>query len=134
MTRERPRPTILIVDDEAGLRRVLGRAFAHRGFNALMASSGEDATEVLRHHDVDVVLMDLRMPGMSGRTLYHFIASNWPHLAERVIAMSGDPDGDDNRDWLDANAVPVLGKPFELSAAVRAVERLLVWRHEANGQ
>lgn len=126
-------PTILIVDDEVGLRRVLGRAFALRGFDALMASSGEEAVEVLRHHHVDAVLMDLRMPGMSGRTLYHLVASSWPDLAQRVIAMSGDTEGDDNKAWLEANDVPVLPKPFELHDAVRAVEHILVRRREANG-
>lgn len=126
-------PTILIVDDEPGLRRVLGRAFALRGFHAVMASSGEEAAEVLKNQDVDAILMDLRMPGMSGRTLYHLVASSWPHLAERVIAMSGDTEGDDNKAWIEANDVPVLAKPFELQDAVRAVERLLVHKREANG-
>ena len=126
-------PTVLIVDDEPGLRRVLGRAFALHGFQALMASSGEEAAEVLKTHDVDAILMDLRMPGMSGRTLYHLVASNWPYLAERIIAMSGDTHGDDNQAWLDANDVPVLPKPFELQDAIRVVERLVVRRRKANG-
>ena len=130
MTRQH---TILIVDDEPGLRRVLGRAFALQGYHALMASSGEEAAEVLRNQEVDAILMDLRMPGMSGRTLYHLVASNWPHLAEKIIAMSGDAEGDDNKAWLDANEVPVLSKPFELQDVIRAVERLLVHRREANG-
>ncbi len=126
-------PTVLIVDDEAGLRRVLGRAFALRGFESVMASCGEEAAEVLKGRDVDAILMDLRMPGMSGRTLYHLVVSNWPHLADRIIAMSGDTHGDDSQAWLDANDVPVLSKPFELHDAVRVVERLLVRRREANG-
>lgn len=125
--------TILIVDDESGMRRVLRKMFTAAGYTTLTAGSGEEAAELLKTHEVDVVLMDLRMPSMSGKTLYHVIASGWPHLATRVIAMSGDIDDPDQRAWIEANDVPVLAKPFELSDAVRLVERLLEWRREVNG-
>lgn len=126
--------TVLVVDDEAGLRRVLSRALSGSGHHVLTAGSGEEAAEVLKHHDVDVILMDLRMPGMSGRTLYHVIVSGWPHLAHRIIVMSGDLDEEPQRSWLAAHDVPVVSKPFELRGLLRLVEALVYRRREANGQ
>lgn len=125
---------ILIVDDEASMRRVLTRWFQLGGYATLTAGSGEEATEVLENNEVDIVLLDLRMPGMSGQTLYHVIVSRWPHLASRMIAMSGDLDSDGHREWIEANDVPVLAKPFELPDARRLVESLLRRPREANGR
>lgn len=126
--------TILVVDDEPALRRVLRRALEQAGYTLHTAGSGEEACDVLRHHDVDAVLMDLRMPSMSGQTLYHVIASRWPHLAPRIIVMSGDPEAEDHAGWLALHNLPVLEKPFQVAQVIEAVRRLLASeRHEANG-
>lgn len=126
--------TILVVDDEASLRRVLHRLLTHAGFVVITAGSGEEAAEILQARDVDLVLMDLRMPGMSGATLYHFVVSGWPHLTRRIIVMSGDLDEEPHGSWLRALDVPVLAKPFELAEVIRLVDHILVRRCEANGQ
>lgn len=102
---------ILVVDDDPSVRRVLERALQRRGHVAYMAAAGDEALEILRTHEVDVVLMDLRMPGMSGQTLYHVIASQWPSLGTRVVVMSGDPDAVDHEEWLSLNNMPVISKP-----------------------
>jgi DNA-binding NtrC family response regulator len=126
--------TILIVDDEPALRRVLSRGLEHAGYRTLTAGSGEEATGVLEQHEVDLVIADLRMPGMSGQTLYHIIASQWPHLVNRVVVMSGDTESEQLKAWLDIHDLPVLPKPFEFSYVLRLVESLTEGRrHEANG-
>ncbi len=125
---------ILIVDDEPSMRRVLHRAITMAGYVGHTAASGEEACDLLRHHHVDAVLMDLRMPSMSGQTLYHVIASQWPQLASRVVVMSGDSDAQDHAGWLELHALPVLDKPFELGNMLAVLRRLFVGeRREANG-
>ena len=79
-----------------------------------VALNGEGAIEILGDNPVDLVLMDLRMPGMSGQTLFHSIAARWPHLLERVIVMTGDLEAEDHYDWLKQHDLPILMKPFEL--------------------
>ena len=62
------KPTILIVDDEKNTRDGLGRAL-QRNYDVLLAEDGRRALELLDEHPVDVVLSDVRMPGMDGLTL-----------------------------------------------------------------
>ena len=106
---------ILVVDDEAAVRRALERVLTRLGHTIQVATSGEAACEALAASPVDLVVMDLRMPGMSGQTLYHSIVARWPHLVNRVIVMTGDPEAEDHHDWLRHNDLPVLTKPFELA-------------------
>lgn len=106
---------ILVVDDEAAVRRALERVLTRLGHTVQVATSGEAACETLATSPVDLVLMDLRMPGMSGQTLFHSIVARWPHLVSRVIVMTGDPEAEDHHDWLRHNDLPVLTKPFELT-------------------
>jgi DNA-binding NtrC family response regulator len=58
--------TILIVDDEEGVRRVLREFFKRRGFNVFEAENGEKAIQVARSNKISVVLLDINMPGMDG--------------------------------------------------------------------
>lgn len=107
--------SVLVVDDEPAIRRALERALLRWGHTVHTATSGEAACETLGSSSVDLVLMDLRMPGMSGQTLFHSIAARWPHLVHRVIVMTGDPEAEDHHDWLRHHDMPVLMKPFELA-------------------
>ncbi|MBI2072836.1 MAG: response regulator [Gemmatimonadetes bacterium] len=106
---------ILVVDDEPAIRRALERALKRWGHTVHLATSGEAACEILGGYPVDFVLMDLRMPGMSGQTLFHSIVARWPHLVSRVVVMTGDPEAEDHHDWLRHHDLPMLMKPFELA-------------------
>jgi CheY-like chemotaxis protein len=94
------------------------------GLVVQVATSGEAACEALATSHVDLVLMDLRMPGMSGQTLFHSIVARWPHLVTRVIVMTGDPEAQDHHDWLRHNDLPVLTKPFELAQLEQLVSAM----------
>jgi CheY-like chemotaxis protein len=127
--------SVLVVDDEAGIRRVLTRALSRLGMTVHLATTGEEACEILGGTPVDVVLMDLRMPSMSGQTLYHLITTQWPLLAARVIIMSGDPEAEDHEDWLSLQRMTVLAKPFDIHQVVELIEKITAAeRREANGQ
>lgn len=123
---------ILVVDDEPAVRRALEKALTRNGFTVFLANSGEQACELLTTESVDAILMDLRMPSMSGQTLYHVILTQWPPLASRVAIMSGDPE--DQQEWLELYNLPVLAKPFELARVFGMIDMLTaVERRQANG-
>ena len=117
-----PPLSVLVVDDEGGIRRVLTRALERLGLSVQTAMSGEEACDILAGSAVDVVLMDLRMPTMSGQTLYHMSATQWPHLAARVIVMSGDPDAQDHEDWLGLHDLPVLTSRLQAVLVLNAAD------------
>jgi two-component system response regulator PrrA len=126
---------ILVVDDDAAVRRTLQRALDRAGHTVILAASGEQACEILQSGTaVDVALMDLRMPTMSGRTLFQMILAQWPLLAARLAVMSGDPEAEDHAAWMSMHDLPVLPKPFSLEEVYAMIDALArPERKQANG-
>ena len=85
------KPTVLIVDDEKSARDGLVRAL-RRDYNVLAAESGSSALELLGTHTVDVLLSDVRMPGMDGITLMQRALANNPELTCIILTAYGDVD------------------------------------------
>jgi DNA-binding NtrC family response regulator len=106
--------TVLIVDDEASLRRVLERALSREGYRVLSTGTAEAAYSLLESENADAVLLDIRLPTMSGLALYLAIVHRWPGLEGRVAIMTGDAEAEEVRSWLEQNRCTVLRKPFNL--------------------
>ena len=68
--------TILIVDDEKNYTLILAAVLEDEGFETLSANSGDEALEILSKSDVDLVLTDMKMPGMDGINLLERIKKN----------------------------------------------------------
>jgi hypothetical protein len=86
-------PTILIVDDEAGLRRVLERFLERHGYRVLSAGTAEAAYDLLASEKADALLLDIHLPTMSGLALYLAIIHRWPALdAGEPATPRRDPD------------------------------------------
>jgi PAS domain S-box-containing protein len=109
---------ILIVDDETALRTVMARYLSRRGHIVEQAADGAAALEMLEHAQYDVILSDLRMPGLGGEALMERLRDRG--LADSVIFMTGDAAGAAAR--LADAGVPVLLKPVELAEVARALE------------
>ncbi|HUP52267.1 MAG TPA: response regulator [Longimicrobiales bacterium] len=119
--------TILVVEDEAALRRMIQRALERFGYRVVLARSAPEALALWRDHaaDVDLLLTDLVMPGgLSGWDLAEHLRRDRPELP--ILVMSGyDPEERVRGADLDQadGSVPFLPKPYdvaELIAAVRA--------------
>jgi len=80
----------LVVEDEEAIRRLLSRFMTGRGMHVTTAADGLEALDHLRQIRPDVILMDLKMPGMSGAAVYDRLLRDRPDLAERVLILSGD--------------------------------------------
>ncbi len=125
---------ILVVDDEAAIGRAVLRVLERHHYEVLLAASGDEACALLEGHTVDVVLLDLHMPGMSGATLFHVIATQWPVLANRVVVMSGDTDAGSHESWLALNRLPLVSKPFQIHELLAVIESVIPKRlREVNG-
>jgi len=106
--------TVLIVDDEAGLRRVLERFLEHHGYRVLSAGTAELAYEMLATEQADALLLDIHLPTMSGLALYLAIIHRWPALEGHIAIMTGDAEAEEVRTWLDHHHCTVIRKPFNL--------------------
>jgi len=78
---------LLLVDDELDFLRTLGKRLSKRGNSVELAVSGEQALSMLETFEADVVLLDVKMPGMDGLTLLNLIKQKWPLI--EVIMLTG---------------------------------------------
>jgi two-component system KDP operon response regulator KdpE len=113
----------LLIDDEPQIRRVLRTSLSSQGANVLDVQNGEEALELLKHQTVDLVLLDLNMPGMGGLETCRAIRQGWNMP---IIIVSVRESDRDKVEALDAGADDFVGKPFsfdELMARIRAAFR-----------
>lgn len=125
--------TVLVVDDEAGLRRVLERYLERQGYRVLGAGTAESAYEVLSSEAADALLLDIHLPTMSGLALYLAIVHRWPALEGRIAIMTGDAEAEEVRTWLEHHHCTVIRKPFNLQQVSDWVLTVLQPRDRSKG-
>jgi CheY-like chemotaxis protein len=110
---------ILLVDDDSAVREVTAEALRELGYEVLEAGSGGAALEVLEGLAIDLLIIDLAMPGMSGAQLATRVRANWPDMP--ILFVTGFAD----RSLLaDISEAQIVGKPFaagELAAKAQSV-------------
>lgn len=115
----------LVVDDEPEVGAVLAEILRADGMLVDTASDGAGAQAVLAERDVDLIITDLRMPGVDGMALHRWLADTRPELAKRVVFVTGDRISTAIDIALRDTGRPVLAKPFT-PADVRRVVREVV--------
>lgn len=119
-------PTVLVVDDEPTLRKLMQLVLEREGFHVLTAQNGYDAIGVSESHrgEIDVLVSDVMMPGMDGPTLANELLETDPNLpvlfvtgsCERVPVARHEP-------------FPIIEKPFSPRNLVLTIRKLLDQRH-----
>ncbi|CAN7576764.1 response regulator [Phenylobacterium sp. LjRoot225] len=121
--------TVLIVDDEPVNRMVLARMVEHLGSQCVEAASGPEALELLSHEAVDLVLMDIQMPQMSGiQAVERLRAGAGPNQQAPVVAVTGDTTRS-KRDYLQLGFDDYANKPISLAS----VQQMLGARRQDAG-
>ena len=118
-----PRERILVVDDEAGIRELVGTYLRKEGYRVYEAADGEDALELFRAEPPDLVVLDLRLPGIDGLDVLREMRRNSETF---VIVLTARAEEIDKLLGLELGADDYITKPFsprELVARVRAVLR-----------
>lgn len=118
--------TILVVDDELQIVRVLRGYLEQNGYRVLTASNGKDALLMVRHEKPDLVILDLMMPQMDGLEFTRRVRAEHPNLA--IIMLTARVEEADRIIGLELGADDYVTKPFsprEVVARVRAVLRRL---------
>ena len=120
--------TILLVDDEEGIRNVLNITLTHAGFKVLLAPDGETGFKAFCEHNPEIVITDIKMPGIDGIELLQQIKQSSP--ATEVIMITGHGDMDLAVKSLQYEAADFITKPIdstELEMSVKkAVDRISI--------
>ena len=107
--------TVLYVDDEPAIRRLVRRWFEKRGVTIITAESVDEARRMFAEHDVAGAFIDVWLGKETGFDLYAWVAQHRPQLKERIVFITGDVDaGVPEGTQLQALGRTVIPKPFEL--------------------
>ncbi len=119
---------VLMVDDEEQFRSTTAKILSRRGYETSMAASGEEAIAILKKSDQDVVVLDIKMPGMDGHQALVEIKKIKPDLP--VIMLTGHGAEESARDSLKKGAFDYLAKPCDIDLlAARIKEAMAVKGH-----
>ncbi|KGE66052.1 MULTISPECIES: EAL domain-containing response regulator [Pseudomonas] len=119
--------TLLIVDDEPQVRKLLETLLHHEGYQTVSASSGEEALQVVAQQPPDLILLDIMMPGMDGYEVASQLKSDDVTAGIPIIMLSALSDPGARVSGLESGAEEFLSKPIErieLSLRVRNLLRL----------
>ena len=116
--------TILVVDDEAPIRKMLEMGLQMQGFHVYLAADGNQGIERYRENQetVDVVLLDVQMPVLDGPATLRALRQINPEV--RCCLMSGHAGGYSREQFMELGAADLLGKPFTLAEAADVLRRL----------
>ncbi|MFZ2088382.1 MAG: response regulator [Desulfobaccales bacterium] len=113
-------PKILLVDDEERFRNTLGKMLRAQGFEVTAVDSGQGALDELARNPYDVILLDMRMPGMDG--LETLAAIKKDHPGPEVIVLTGHASVDAAMDIIRLGASEFLLKPCPLEEVMAKIE------------
>lgn len=118
--------TILIIDDERNIREGLGAALELDGYDVRLAENGEQGLEFIQKGDIDLVITDLRMPGISGEQVIAKVKGESPGVP--VIVLTGHGSIDSAVDAMRNGAYDFLTKPLNIDRLSLIVKRALAGR------
>ncbi len=119
-------PHLLFVDDEPALRSLMAERLVERGFEVVQAESGEKAVQFLDQFAFDVVITDLRLPGMDGTRVIQTALARYPGMVGIVITGYGTVK--DAVDAIKKGASDFIAKPFQFDELMHVLQKALEQR------
>ncbi len=120
-----PKKKILLVEDELVIGRLFKRVLIEEGFDVDFVQDGLIAGEVTDSKNYDLLISDIRLPGISGIELYEKLRVSKSQLSRNTIFITGDTMNADIQLFLRKSGMPYLVKPFSPEELVKAVKKLL---------
>ena len=121
---------VLVVDDQLGVRRLLYETFREDQHEVEMAGNGKEALEILEKFDPDLILMDMKMPGMNGIDTLRQIRSFNKEVG--VIMMTAYGDAQNMEQARELGVLYYMSKPFDLFEMRDRVREILMGKAKTN--
>jgi PAS domain S-box-containing protein len=114
---------ILVVDDEPSIRQLLGRLLTREGHDPVLAADGAEALLAVEatEEPFDLILSDLRMPGVGGEELFKTLREQAPEYEGRIVFMTGDVTAREVGRIMGETRAPMVRKPFDISEILELV-------------
>lgn len=116
--------TILVIDDEPGIRELLNTLLRQHGYDVVVAENGQDGLELFRRESPDVLVLDLNMPGMDGLTVLQLVRSMSP--LQPVVILTGAGTAEMEQQVRALGVTEYLEKEFSLHLLDDSLKRLLI--------
>ncbi len=116
---------ILAVDDEPAVRDLLVRVLTADGHRVDTLADGRSAVECILANRYDIILLDVRMPGMSGLEVFEQVRRKDPSLGSRIVFMTGDVMAPETLGFVDGAGARCVTKPFDFHAIQRLLREML---------
>jgi two-component system NtrC family sensor kinase len=113
---------VLVVDDEESITDLITEILTREGCDVVAVTAGELALQKIQEEEYDLIVCDLRMPGMDGRQVYKQVEQIKPQLSRRFLFLTGDIS-DESLAFLKGADRPYLMKPFTREAFMEALEK-----------
>lgn len=114
---------ILIVDDQFGIRVLLQELFQKEGYQTFQAADGKKALEIVTHQNPDIVLLDIKIPGMDGIEILKQIKAKDVNC--RVLIMTAYGELDLIQEALDLGAIAYIAKPFDIMELRDVINKMM---------
>jgi PAS domain S-box-containing protein len=116
---------ILVVDDDTIVQQFLAEILSEEEHEVEIIENGDDALERLKSEDYDVILLDVKLPGVSGIEIYKHLQKKAKPLARRVIFITGDVMGKETMAFLSRTRAPYITKPFDTEQLKKEIRLIL---------
>lgn len=116
---------LLLIDDDAATLNLLQKVLSGGNFEVEQADSSRGALLKLVNESFDIIISDIRMPGMDGKKLYRFLEEYIPEYRRRVIFLTGDQYSEETREFLEDSACPYSFKPINFGELMKQIRELL---------
>ncbi len=115
--------SILIVDDDKDLRFILGDILSEEGYQVRLAERGEAAIAMLEKQAVNLLVTDMKMPGLSGLDLFKQVSRRWPHIPVVILTAHGNVD--EALEMIRQGAYDYIAKPYNTQDLLMRISRAL---------
>ena len=119
------RARILVVDDDTFVQKFLTEILGKEGHEVEIVENGDDALGRLGSEDYGVILLDVKLPGMTGIELYGYMQKMDKSLLRRVIFITGDVMSADTMVFIKSTGIPYITKPFDIEQLKKSISRII---------
>jgi PAS domain S-box-containing protein len=114
---------ILVVDDEPSIRDFMKKVLEASGHRVDTVANGALALDIIESNRYDLLMLDIKMPGMNGIELYHHLKKTRPEMVKKIIFVTGDILGAGTREFIDRSKVRYITKPISIRKLEHCLNR-----------